>query len=105
MLLPRVPLYSARAVTATSEPVSQAQLPSEIPDDVGCGSAHSADDAGSGGHNGPAGHTAQHGQVGPRDEQVGRGRVEHAGTKGEGCWVVPAVSVHAWVSCPWVLYW
>jgi hypothetical protein len=60
MLLPRVPLYSARAVTATSEPVSQAQLPSEIPDDVGCGSAHSADDAGSGGHNGPAGHTAQH---------------------------------------------
>ena len=66
MLLPRVPLYSARAVTATSEPVSQAQLPSEIPDDVGCGSAHSADDAGSGGQNGPAGHTAQHRAKGDR---------------------------------------
>src|ERR1039457_3943320 len=43
MLLPRVPLYSARAVTATSVPVSQAQLPSEIPHDVGCGAAHGAE--------------------------------------------------------------
>jgi len=56
-----------------------ARLPSEIPDNVGCGPAHGANDAGPAGHDGPARHDAQRGQVEPRDEQVWRGRVEHTG--------------------------
>src|SRR5215467_2540984 len=76
---------TARSNDAASGPRAEARgplpcgRPSEVPDDAGRGTAQRADHTRSGGHDGPAVHDAQRGQVRPRDEQVRWRRVEHPG--------------------------
>jgi len=68
--------YAARRPGGPARPLPRGR-PSEIPDDAGRRLTQRADHTSCGGHDSPAGHAAQRGQVRPWDEQVGWRRVEH----------------------------